>query len=143
LICFILTVTAALDSVSSVVQFIFFLVACSCMILEGFYFVAFFVCVKAISFCIRLSCRVCLYSVILGIWSCLFCGRRGCSLPEAFFSVRLSKSSFLTYIKVWVELKCCTISKLFVLTFLKIVLLTVPINCKNFANLNSASLEHW
>ena len=28
-----------------------------------------------------------------------------------------------------------------VLTFLKIVLLIVPINCKNFANLNSTSLE--
>ena len=30
-----------------------------------------------------------------------------------------------------------------VLTFLKIVLLIVPINCKNFANLNSTSLENW
>jgi len=29
-----------------------------------------------------------------------------------------------------------------VLTFLKIVLLIVPINCKNFANLNSTSLEN-
>ena len=30
-----------------------------------------------------------------------------------------------------------------VLTFLKIVPLIVPINCKNFANLNSKSLENW
>jgi len=37
---------------------IFFLAVCSCRILEGFGFVAFFVCVEAISFCIRLSCLV-------------------------------------------------------------------------------------
>ena len=30
-----------------------------------------------------------------------------------------------------------------VLTFLKIVFLIVPINCKNFANLNYTSLESW
>ena len=30
-----------------------------------------------------------------------------------------------------------------VLTFLKIVFLIVPINCKNFANLSSTSLENW
>jgi len=30
-----------------------------------------------------------------------------------------------------------------VLTFLKIVLLIVPINIKNFANLNTTSLENW
>jgi len=30
-----------------------------------------------------------------------------------------------------------------VLIFLKIVLLIVPINCKNFANLSSTSLENW
>ena len=30
-----------------------------------------------------------------------------------------------------------------VLTFLKIVLLIVPINFKNFAKLNSTSLENW
>ena len=30
-----------------------------------------------------------------------------------------------------------------VLTFLKIVLLIVPINCKNFTNLDSTSLENW
>jgi len=29
------------------------------------------------------------------------------------------------------------------LTFLKMVLLIVPINCKNCANLNSTSLENW
>jgi len=31
----------------------------------------------------------------------------------------------------------------FVLTFLKKVLLIIPINCKNFAHLNSTSLENW
>ena len=30
-----------------------------------------------------------------------------------------------------------------VLNFLKIVLLIVPINCKNFASFNSTSLENW
>jgi len=30
-----------------------------------------------------------------------------------------------------------------VLTFLKIVLVIVPINCKHFANFNSTSLENW
>ena len=30
-----------------------------------------------------------------------------------------------------------------VLTFLKMVLLIIPINCKNVANLNSTSLENW
>jgi hypothetical protein len=39
-------VIAAL-AVSHAVQLIFFFVACSCMILEGFGFVEFFVCVKA------------------------------------------------------------------------------------------------
>jgi hypothetical protein len=47
-------------SVSRVTAVIFFLVVCSCMILEGFGFVAFCVCVKASSVCIRLSCLVCL-----------------------------------------------------------------------------------
>jgi hypothetical protein len=30
-----------------------------------------------------------------------------------------------------------------VFTFLKILLLIVPINCKNVDNLNSTSLENW
>ena len=33
--------------------------------------------------------------------------------------------------------------KVSVITFLKIVLLIVPINCKIFDNLNSTSLENW
>jgi 23S rRNA maturation-related 3'-5' exoribonuclease YhaM len=60
-------VTAALANVSWVFQLILFIVACICMILEGFGCVAFFVCVKASSFCIRLSYLVCLLSVILGV----------------------------------------------------------------------------
>ena len=31
----------------------------------------------------------------------------------------------------------------FVLTFLKLVLLIVPINCKNFASFDSTSLKNW
>jgi len=53
-------VIAALANVFWVVQLIFFLAVCSCRILEGFGFVAFFVCAEATSFCIRLSCLVCL-----------------------------------------------------------------------------------
>ena len=51
-------VTAALANVFLVVQLIFFLAICSCIILVGFGFVAFFVSVEAVSFCIRLSCLV-------------------------------------------------------------------------------------
>jgi hypothetical protein len=40
-------VAAVLANVSWVFQLIFFLVVCSCTILQGFGFVAFFVCVKA------------------------------------------------------------------------------------------------
>ena len=50
----------ALSNVFQVVQLIFFLAVWSCRILQEFGFVAFFVCVEAISFCIRLSCPVCL-----------------------------------------------------------------------------------
>ena len=88
--------------------------------------------------------------LILCVWSCLFCGRRGCSLPEVsiisfqplqfFASARLSKASFLTHIKMWVEFRVWyNFKTVSVLTFLKIVLFIVPINCKNFANLNSTS----
>jgi hypothetical protein len=51
-------VTVALSIVSSVSQLFSFLVGCSDMILKGFGFVAFFAGVKAISFCIHLSCPV-------------------------------------------------------------------------------------
>jgi len=53
-------VTAARASASSVFQLFSFLVVCSGMISKGFGFVAFFASVKAISFCIHLSCLVCL-----------------------------------------------------------------------------------
>ena len=103
-------VTAALSTASSVSQLFFFLVGCRDMISRGFGFVAFFVCVQASSFCIHLSCLVCSLSVIHGEWICLFCRQRRCSLPEVsvasflppqfFVSVRLSKSSFQTHIKM-------------------------------------------
>jgi hypothetical protein len=103
-------VTTALANVSSVFQLSSFLVVCSDTILNGFYLVAFFASVKASSVCIRLSCPVCIQSVVYGVRSRLFCGNKGCSLPEVsitsflqlqfFVSVRLSETSFLTHIKI-------------------------------------------
>jgi len=97
-------VTTALANVSSVFQLFSFLVVCSDMILKGFGLVAFFASVKASSVCIHLSCPVCIQSVVHGIRSRLFCGHKGCSLPEVsitsflplqfFVSVRLSESNF-------------------------------------------------
>ena len=57
-------VTAALANVSSVSRLFSFLVDCSGMILKGFGCVAFFACVKASSFCIHLSCLVCIRSIV-------------------------------------------------------------------------------
>ena len=57
-------VTAALSIVSSVSQLFSFLVSCKGMISRGFGFVAFFVCVRASSFCIHLSCLICSLSVV-------------------------------------------------------------------------------
>ena len=104
------TVTAARANASSVFQLFFFLLVCSGMISKGFAFVAFFASVKASSICIHLSCLVCLYSVFRGVCSHLFCGHKGCSLPEVsvtsflplqfFVFVRLLESNFLTDIKM-------------------------------------------
>jgi hypothetical protein len=63
-------VTAVLASVSSVSQLLSFPVDCSGMILKGFGVVAFFAGVRASSFCIHLSCLVCIQSVVCSIWSC-------------------------------------------------------------------------
>jgi len=103
-------VTTALANVSSVFQLFSFLVVCSDMILKGFGLVAFFASLKASSVCIRLSCPVCIQSVVHGVRSLLFCGHKGCSLLEVsitsflplqfFVSVRLSDSNFLTHIKM-------------------------------------------
>ena len=147
-------VITALANVSSVFQLFSFLVVCSDMISNGFGFVAFFASVKASSVCIRLACLVCIQSVVHGVWSRLFCGHKACSLPEVsitsflplqfFVSVRLSESNFLTHTKMMGKTKVLYIFKIIsVLTFLKIVLLIVPVNCKKFANLNSTSLENW
>ena len=67
-------VTAALANVSSVSRLFPFLVDCSGMILKGFGCVAFFAGIKASSFCIHLSCLVCIQSVVRGAWSHLFYG---------------------------------------------------------------------
>ena len=102
-------VTTALANVSSVFQLFSFLVVCSDMISKGFSFVVFFASVKTSSVCIHFSCLVCIQSVVHGVRSRLFCGHKGCSLPEVsitsflplqfFVSVRLSESNFLTYIE--------------------------------------------
>jgi hypothetical protein len=68
------TVTAALSSVSSVSQLFSFPADCSGMILKGFGVVAFFAGVRASSFCIHLSCLVCIQSAVHGVWSHLSYG---------------------------------------------------------------------
>jgi hypothetical protein len=59
----------ALASVSSVSQLFSLLVDCSGIILNGFCHVAFFAGVRASSFCVHLSCLVCIQSVVRGVWS--------------------------------------------------------------------------
>ena len=117
------TVTAAHTNASSVFQLFSFLAVCSGMISKGFGFVAFFASMKASSVCIHLSCPVCLQSAVRGVCSRLFCGHKGCSLPEVsvtsflplqfFVFVRLLESNFLTHIKMWAKLVCCVFSKWF------------------------------
>jgi hypothetical protein len=147
-------VTTALANVSLVFQLFSFLVVCSNMISKGFGLVAFFASVKTSSSCIHLSCLVCIQSVVHGVWSLLFCCHKGCSLPEVlitsflslqfFVSVRLSRVQFSDpYKNVGKTKTLYNLKIVSVLTFLKIVLLIVPINCKNFANLNSTLLENW
>jgi len=60
-------VTTALANVSSVFQLFSFLVVCSDIISKGFGLMAFFASVKASSVCIRLSCLVCIQSIVHGI----------------------------------------------------------------------------
>ena len=74
LACSVSRVTVALSIISSVSQLFSFLVGCSGMILKGFGFVTFFAGVKASSFCIHLSCLVCILSVVRGVRSRLFYG---------------------------------------------------------------------
>jgi len=83
------TVTADRANASLVFQLFSFLAVCSGMISKGFDFVSFFASVEASSVCIHLSCPVCLQSVVRGVCSHLFCGHKGCSLPE------VSVTSFL------------------------------------------------
>jgi len=61
-------VTVVLSIVSLVSQLFSFLLGCKVMILKVFGFVAFFVDVKASSFCIYLSSLVCSLSVVRGEW---------------------------------------------------------------------------
>ena len=113
-----------------------------------------FTSVENSSVCIRLSCLVCLISVVRGVCSHLYCGHKECSLQEVsvtsflplqfFIFVRLFRVQFSdTYKNVGTTSVLYIFKTVSVLTFSKIVLLIVPINCKNFANLNSISLENW
>jgi hypothetical protein len=52
------------------------------VISKEFGLVALFASVKASSVCIHLSCLVCIQSVVHGVRSPLFCGRKWCSLLE-------------------------------------------------------------
>ena len=84
----------------------------------------------------------------------LFCGHMGCSLPEVTVT-SFSATSILRLCKaVRVQLSypyqnVGKTSELYIfkivsiLTFLKIVFLIEPTDCKNYANLNSTSLENW
>jgi hypothetical protein len=147
-------VTVTLSIVSSVSKLFSFLVGCSGMILKGFGFVAFFAGVNASSFCIHLSCLVCCLSVVRGEWSRMFCGHKERNLPEVsitsfllpqfFVSVKAVKVQFPDpYKNIGKTKVLCNFKIVSVLTFLKIVLLIVTINCKNFANLSSTLLENW
>jgi len=130
-------VTTALANVSSVFQLFSFLVVCSDMISKGFGLVAFFVSVKASSVCVHLSCLVCIQSVVYGVRSHLFCGHKECSLPEVSITsflpllCRAVRVQFSDPYKNVGKTKVLYFFKIvFILTFLKIVLLIVPINCK-------------
>jgi hypothetical protein len=106
------------------------------MILNGFGFVAFFAGVKVSSFCIHLSCPVCIQSAVRGVWSHLFFGHWRCGLPEGSIISFLPPHFFVSQFsdqyrnvrktKVLYNFKIVS-----VLTFLKIVLLIVPINCNH------------
>ena len=99
------TCTAALANVSSVFQLFSFLVVCSDMISKRFGFVAFFASVKASSVCIRLSCLVCIQSVVHGVWSRLFCGRKG---PLAYWDRGFESHRGHGYLSI-VSVVCCQV----------------------------------
>jgi hypothetical protein len=124
------------------------------MILKGFGFVAFFAGVKASSFCIHLSCPVCIQSAVRGfmesfvLWSLTVWPARDLnSFISAASILRLCESVKVQfsdpYKNVGKTKVLCNFKIVSVLTFLKIVLLIVPINCIKLANLDSTSLESW
>jgi len=78
-------VITALANVSSVFQLFSFLVVRSDMISKGFGFLAFFASVKASSVCIRLSCLVCIRSVVHGVWSLFFVVIKGVASQRSYF----------------------------------------------------------
>jgi hypothetical protein len=132
----VVRVKVSLSIVSLVSQLFSFLVGCKGMILKGFDFVASFAGVKASSFCIHLSCPVCSQSA-RGLNSFISAASilRLCKAVKVQFShpyKNVGKTKVLYNFKI-----------VSVLTFLKIVLLILPINCKNVANSSSTSLEIW
>jgi len=84
-------VTTFLANVSSAFLLFSFLVVCSDTTSKGFGLVAFFASVKASSVCIRLSCPVCIQSVVHGIRSRLFWCQEKCSLPEVSITDKIDK----------------------------------------------------
>ena len=89
--------TTVLANVSSVFLLFSFLVVCSDMISKGLGLVAFFASVKASSVCIHLSCLVCIQSVVHGVRSRLFCGHKGCSLPNVSITSFLPLQLFVSF----------------------------------------------
>jgi hypothetical protein len=92
-------------------------------------------------------------SVVCSEWSRLFCGHKGCNLPEVpitsflppqFFVCEAVKVQFSDpHKKVGKNEVLYNFEIVSVPTFLKIVLLIVPINCKSFASLSSTLSENW
>jgi len=132
-------------------QLFSFLVGCKGMIFKGIRFCG----ILCSCLCIHPSCLVCSLSVARGEWSRLFCSHRRRNLPEVSLYSFISAAPILRLceaVKVQFSDPYKNVGKtrvlynfkmVSVLTFLKMVLLIVPINCKNFANLSSTSLENW
>jgi hypothetical protein len=113
------------------------------MNLKGFGFVAFFAGVKASSFCVQLSCLLCssrrMESFVL--WSLKVWPARGLNnFISAVSILRLCEADKVQFSEPYKNVGKTKVLYNFkilsVLTFLKIVLLIVQINCTNFANLS-------
>jgi hypothetical protein len=118
------------------------------MILKEFYFVAFFAGVKASSFCIYLSILSSMHSICSSrrmesfLWSLTVWPARGLNNFSSVASIfRLCEAVEVQFSYPYKNVRktkvLCNFKIVSVFTFIKkIVLLIVPINCKNFANLS-------